>query len=135
MRTDAKDWRRRGVLETKLEDLVPPAAVPAPVLSAEGDACRQNAEAAARVNRPELARMWRTLATTFDAMYEDQRAGIASMPCHTQWRNGALGSKLINNIFSHLEERGELQTLAVLICIMGGPKAAYGEGCCARCTR
>ena len=127
VRTDGKDWRRRGILESKLEEMVAPAVAPAPVLSAEGDACRQNAEAAARVQRPELARMWRTLATTFDAMFEDQKANVGAMPYHTPWRDGALGSKLINKTFAHLEACGELQTLAVLTCIMGGPKAAYGE--------
>lgn len=71
--------------------------------------------------------MWMTLATTFDAMYEDQRTNASSIPYHTLWKHGALGSKLLNKTFSYLEARGELQTLAVLICIMGGPKAAHGK--------
>ncbi len=100
------------------------------------ETCKQNAEIAAAHGRQDLAQLWALLAVVADSRvsaphrfedYSDVRdqgallGGLAG-EFDTPWALHPFGKPLIQSLFRHYARLRDLQTLALMSCVLLPPK-------------
>jgi hypothetical protein len=96
-------------------------------------ACRRNSELASKIKDESVGHIWNMLATSFEMMvltsfaqtYDKIESVRVKVRCglSKSWDQHPLGRPLLRSIFMHLSSVGDLQTLATVICTLGGASA------------
>eukprot|EP01122_Echinamoeba_exundans_P010025 TRINITY_DN363_c1_g1_i1.p1 TRINITY_DN363_c1_g1~~TRINITY_DN363_c1_g1_i1.p1 ORF type:complete len:1411 (-),score=199.72 TRINITY_DN363_c1_g1_i1:67-4299(-) len=75
--------------------------------------CAENAELARIAGRPDLVRMWSLLSLQANSSLD-----------RSTWAFHPFGQKLIQELANHFEQMGDVQTLAMMACVLSGPLEA-----------
>ena len=111
-RRRAKSYSTEGSRQSHLQwDGVDRAATSAFV-------CRENAVVAEKCKLGRAAQLWNLLAVSFDLL-QISRTGKARGTAAPGWSGSVMGGPLLHRIFSTLWNRGDTQTLATAVCIIG----------------
>ena len=85
--------------------------------------CRHNSVRATECGRKFVARLWELLAVSFDLMAQPvPRGGEGS----AAWKYSTLGLPMIKLIIHTMRRRGDLCSLAMALCVLGGSEV-FGE--------
>lgn len=94
------------------------------------EACRHNAELAMKTKNEPIGHIWSMLAACFELMvmtsvaqtYDKIESVRVKARCGLgkTWTEHPLGQPLLRQIFVHLGSIGDLQTVATIICTLGG---------------
>ena len=98
----------------------------APEIAQEkAEACRKNAWVAQTVNENAISRLWVLLSVSINSMrsdnIDDSPMAVASITNGSKsWMSSAIGGQSLLKIMKYLQQIGDIQTLATIICILGG---------------
>ncbi|KAH6561188.1 hypothetical protein BASA60_011557 [Batrachochytrium salamandrivorans] len=85
-----------------------------------GEVCCANRDSMMSIGRPDLARIWTIAGLIVGQHVIDQRSAdhCKDMPFkRMQWQNHPFGRCMVHSLFEHLEKLGDIQTLAMLVCV------------------
>jgi WD40 repeat protein len=89
--------------------------------------CASNAQAAKNVRRKDLVKTWSLIeAQTHPSVYPGLSSVTAMSPLQRTWALHPLGRKLLHSVFANYERMRDVQTLAILSCVIEGPATPYG---------
>lgn len=109
-----------------------------PMILHRKDTCLYNAKAAASVGNVDASQLWDllsislgTMAITVPLTQEDVKLisispssscdFLVTRGLQTSWQDSALGLLLMKRVLNLCEQTGGVQTLATIICVLGGP--------------
>ena len=83
--------------------------------------CRYNSVLAQSFRLSDIERLWSLLAVSFDVMALPAAEGGL---LNSSWRKNVLGLALIRKLIDALQVKGDLVTVASVVCVLGGSEAA-----------
>jgi len=85
------------------------------------EVCKKNEIAARSVRHKDLIQTWRILQTiTHPSVYRPY-VGNDFNEFEVPWAQHPFGIQLVQNLFSHYQALGDIQTLAMMVCVLSLP--------------
>lgn len=86
--------------------------------------CRENAQIARKIRRKDLIKLWTLLAYQTDPKVYETDGNGHDIP----WPLHPFGKKLLKSLVGHYEKKNDIQTLAMIACVLSNPISASKIG-------